>query len=148
MAFRFTLQSVLRYRQSLEARERLHLQSLLAKRAGLLQTLEQARDAQRQVQAAMQRVIQEAPTPAIEIHFSVSKLNGIVRRKEALRSSLALLEGEIVQQTARYRAERQKREMLESLRESQLRDYRVKQQRREQAILDELHLLNRARRQA
>ncbi len=148
MAFRFTLQSVLRYRQSLEERERLHLQSLLAKRAGLLQTLEQARETQRQLQAAMQRVMQEAPTPAIEIHFSLSRLNGIAGWKEALRSSLALVEDEITRQTERYRVERQKREMLESLRNSQLRDYKVKQQRREQAMLDELHLLNRARRPA
>lgn len=145
MAFRFTLQPVLRYRQSLEERERLTLQSLLAKRAGLLQALEQAQTARRQRQIAMRRALQNAPTAAVELHVSLAMLNGIASQQESLRSSLALLEDEVARQTARYRAERQKREMLESLRESQLREYRVRQQRREQAVLDELHLLTRAR---
>ena len=43
------------------------------------------------------------------------------------------LQAEIAQQTARYRQEQRKREMLESLREAQLSDYRLNQQRRQQA---------------
>jgi flagellar export protein FliJ len=145
MAFRFTLQPVLRYRQTLEERERLTLQSLLGKRTALLQALQQAQEMRRQLQIAMQRAMQEAPTAAIELHVSLARLNGIACQQELLRSCLALLEEEVARQTARYRAERQKREMLESLRDSQLREYRVKQQRHEQAALDELHLLTRMR---
>ncbi len=42
MAFQFTLEAVLRFRQSLEDRERLRLESLLARRAALLHELEQS----------------------------------------------------------------------------------------------------------
>ncbi len=45
MAFHFTLEAVLRFRQSLEDRELLKLQSLLARRAALLNEQEQLRQA-------------------------------------------------------------------------------------------------------
>jgi flagellar biosynthesis chaperone FliJ len=78
----------------------------------------------------------------------VAQINGLERQLAVLQSRQLKIEAEIARQTACYRQERQKREVLESLRELQLRDYRVRQQRREQAMLDELHLLRRGRGQA
>jgi len=78
----------------------------------------------------------------------MAQLHGLERQQALLESRLRTLESEIAQQTARYRQERQKREVLESLREVQWREYRIRQQRREQAMLDELHLLRRGRGQA
>jgi flagellar biosynthesis chaperone FliJ len=69
-------------------------------------------------------------------------------RETLLQSRLGQMQVEIDQQTARYRQERRKREVLESLRDTQLRDYRLQQQRREQARLDEMYLLRRGREQA
>ena len=66
-------------------------------------------------------------------------------RQTRLQSQLQQLQKEIAQQMACYQQERRKREVLESLRDAQLRDYRLTQQRREQARLDEMHLLRRGR---
>ena len=148
MAFHFTLAAVLRYRQSLEEREELRLHGLLVRRATLLQELEQSRDARLQLQTAIHRTLQQTAVAAAEIQFAMAQLHGLERQQALLESRLRTLESEIAQQTARYRQERQKREVLESLREVQWREYRIRQQRREQAMLDELHLLRRGRGQA
>jgi len=148
MAFHFTLAAVLRYRQSLEEREELRLHGLLVRRATLLRELEQSRDARLQLQTAIHRTLQQAATAAAEIQFAAAQLHGLERQLALLESRLRTLASEIAQQTARYRQERQKREVLESLREVQWREYRIRQQRREQAMLDELHLLRRGRGQA
>ncbi|MFZ0314406.1 MAG: flagellar FliJ family protein [Candidatus Korobacteraceae bacterium] len=148
MAFHFTLAAVLRYQQSLEEREELRLHGQLAQRATLLQELEQASAARRGLQTATQRAFQQAALPAAEIQFAVAQINALERQLAVLQSRRLNLESEIAQQTARYRQQRQKREVLESLRELQWREYRVRQQRREQAMLDELHLLRRGRGQA
>lgn len=86
--------------------------------------------------------------PAVEVQFASLQLNGIERQLAALEARRLKLESEIAQQTACYRQARQKREVLDSLREMQWKDYRVLQLRREQAMLDELHLLRRGRGQA
>jgi flagellar export protein FliJ len=145
MAFHFTLEAALRYRQSLEEREQLRLESLLARRAALLQELQRADEARLQVQKAMRQVLQTAAAAA-ELQFCALQLNGIARQQNVLRSQLLQLEREVDEQTARYRQERQKREVLQSLRDVQLQEYRLVQQRRQQAMLDELYLLRRARR--
>jgi len=144
MVFRFTLEPVLRYRQSLEEQQLQRLQLLLAEREQLVQKLEQAEDARRRLQSAVERAVLQAPIPAVELTFSASKLEGIARWQEGLRLCLTKLDGEVAEQRAGYRAARQKREILESLRELRLQQYRVEQQRREQAMIDELHLLRRA----
>jgi len=148
MAFHFTLAAVLRYRQSLEEREELRLHGLLVRRATLSRELEQSRDARLQLQTAVYRTLRQAAVAAAEIQFAMAQLHGLERQQALLESRLRTLESEIAQQTARYRQERQKREVLESLREAQWREYRVRQQRREQAMLDELHLLRRGRGEA
>jgi flagellar export protein FliJ len=148
MAFHFTLAAVLRYRQSLEEREEQRLHPLLALRATLLQEVEQTRAAGLQLQSSVRRGLREAAMPAVEVQFASLQLNGIERQLAALEARRLKLESEIAQQTACYRQARQKREVLDSLREMQWKDYRVLQLRREQAMLDELHLLRRGRGQA
>jgi flagellar export protein FliJ len=148
MAFRFSLEAVLRYRRSLEDGEKMRLQALLARRAALQAELERVRHAYLQLQTALNQELQRAPVPAIEIQFSVAGLRSSQRREAGLQSQMQQLQAEITQQTARYRQEQRKREMLESLREAQLSDYRLNQQRRQQALLDELFLLRRGRGQA
>ena len=148
MAFHFTLAVVLRYRKSLEEREELLLQELLASRGGLLRQLQQNRDAFSRLQEAMQHGLQQEPTPAVEVQFSLARLGSIQRRQESLQLQLSELEVRIAEQTERYRRQRRNREVLESLRDRQLDDYRIEQKRREQASLDELYLLRRSREKA
>jgi len=148
MPFRFTLESVLRYRRCLEDREKMRLHPLLAKCVALQQELQRVCDGRKQWQTALHQDMQRAPAPAIEVQLSMACLRGMESREALLQSQLHQLQTEITQQTARYQQERRKREVLESLRDIQLGEYSLQQQRREQARLDELHLLRRGRRQA
>lgn len=145
MPFHFPLEAVLRYRQSLADREQLRLESLLSTRTALLHELEQVRETCLKLKRAAQSSLAHSPTAAVELQFSMTRVGAVARHEEKVRLRLLKLQNEIAEQTARYRRERQKREVLESLRASQLEDYRTKQQRRQQAALDELHLLRRGR---
>ncbi len=145
MAFHFTLEAVRRLRQSLEDRERMCLEHLLARRAALLHQLDQAQAAGLDLQQRLQRVLLAGPTPAAQIHFAVVCREAIASRQKLLQRQLPQLEGEIAEQMVRFRKERQEREVLDSLRDSQWRVYHTLQQRREQAQLDEMHLLGRGR---
>ena len=143
MAFRFTLDAVLRYRQALEEREQQRLGVLLAQRAALRDELQQATDARLRLRLSIEQTLRQQLTPAVEIHFAQMQEHGIEMRCDALRERLRKLQEGIAEQTARYRQERQKREVLDALRQVQLRNYRMVQQRRQQAALDELYLLRR-----
>jgi flagellar FliJ protein len=148
MAFHFTLEAVLRYRQSLEEREQQRLQALLAARTKLRQEIEALGERRLARLQAVEGALEKAPVPAVEIQLVTLQLNGIERQQELLRASLQKLEADIAEQAARYRQARQQREVLESLRQGQWREYRLMQQRREQAALDEMHLLRRSWEQA
>ena len=143
MAFHFTLEAVLRFRQSLEDRELLKLQSLLARRAALLNEHEQLRQAALNLQQETNLALQQQPTPAVEIHFATARLNALERRQQPLQGQLHQLETAITEQRSLFQQQRRNREALETLRDTQWRDYRLVQQRREQARLDEMHLLRR-----
>jgi len=141
MAFHFTLEAVLRFRQSLEDRELLRLQALLAHRVALLSGLEQLRQIALDLQRETRQGMLQQPIPAVEIHFATTRLDALDRQQQHLWEQLRELETAIVEQRSRFQQQRRNREVLEALRDAQLRDYRLTQLRREQARLDELHLL-------
>lgn len=141
MVFHFTLDAVLRFRQSLEDRELLCLQRLLSRRAALLSELEQLHQISVKLQQGTKQAMLLQPTPAVEIHFAMAQLHALEQQQQLLRQRLCELETTIVEQRSRFEQQRRNREVLETLRERQLRDYRLMQRRREQAQLDELHLL-------
>lgn len=143
MAFEFSLAAVLRYRQSLEERERLRLQSLHARRAALLREVQQTREARAHLQTSVRQRLQGSLIPAVELQYLAASCDGLDRRQQQLQAGLPQLQAEITAQTRRYQQEHQKREALESLRDLRLGEYRLLQRRREQAALDELFLLRR-----
>ena len=63
------------------------------------------------------------------------------------KSNCTNFESAITEQRSLFQQQRRNREVLETLRDTQLRDYRLVQQRREQARLDEMHLLRRKQQQ-
>jgi len=148
MPFRFSLAAVLRLRQSLENRERLHLETLHARRAALLREAQQTREASLRLQRSLREHLQQATAAGAELKFFATVGRGFDERRQQLQGALQQVEQQVAEQARRYAEQRQKREVLESLRESRLAEYRVQQQRREQAAIDELHLLRRHRRQA
>ena len=145
MAFQFTLEAVRRFRQSLEDREWLRLESLLARRAALVHEIERSQEAGLQLQLHLQHSLIASPTPGAEIHFEVARLDVMAGRQKLLQRQLQELQTAVAEQMSRFQQERQKREVLDALRDSQWREYRVVQRRREQAQLDELHLMGRGR---
>lgn len=140
MAFHFTLEAVLRLRRSLEDRELLLLQTLFARRATLTQELEQLHQADFNLKEETGRAL-EQPTPAVEIHFTMVRLQGISRRQQLVQTELRQLEIAIAEQRLRFETQRRSREVLEALRDEQWSEYRLARHRREQAQLDELHRL-------
>lgn len=144
MAFRFSLEAVLGYRRNLEEREELALEALFARRAAHLRDLHALRDAERKLIAFLQDTMRSA-TPAVEIQFSLLQRQGLHRQQKNCETQVEALACEIVQQRQRYQLARQRREIVESVRERQWRLYRLEQRRREQASLDEMHLLRRHR---
>ena len=146
MAFHFTLDTVLRYRRSLEDHEQLRLKAMLLRRAAVLQQQELLRKARSELQTNLQHVLSQAGLSAAELQFCQVRSGELQFAEERLNPPLRELQSEIVAQAARYQAERQRREVLESLRDVQLRNYEMARTRREQSMLDELHLLRRHRR--
>jgi len=143
VAFHFTLEALLRYRQSLEDRELQRLQHLLASRMALLGEREKLHQASLNLEGETKRAMMQEPTPAVEIHFAVARLEALDRQQQLIGAQLLQLEDRVAEQRSRYQQQRRHREVLEALRDAQLRDYRLRQRRREQAQLDELYLLRR-----
>ena len=143
MSFQFSLAAVLRLRQSLEDRERLRLEGLHARQAALLHELQQNRDTCKRMQASVRRSLQKALTPAGELQFFNTVGESFAGQRRQLQAALQSLRREIATQEKQYAEQRQEREILETLRQARLAEYRIQQQRREQAALDELHLLRR-----
>ena len=145
MAFRFTLEPVLRYRQSVEEAEECRLRELLSRVANCRAQIQRLSSEKTSLQHAIADTLEHLPLCAAELQFRAAELHRLEGVTTRLRSQLDQLLSEVARQSERYQAERQKREILESLRDSQLREFSERQRRREQAKLDELHLLRRGR---
>jgi len=146
MAFQFRLATLLRYRLGREESERLRLLQLHGRRKSTQEELRQAQERKLKLKRSLGRRLQQSATRAIEVQFCLELSAAMEQRVQQLQTCLFQLEREIAAQMQRYREEQRKREVLESLRELQLNAYRQQQQRRQQAALDEIYLLQRARR--
>jgi flagellar export protein FliJ len=141
MAFRFSLNGVLRLRESLEKAE---LQQLRAIAAAVASSRAELDSLDKNIETAQRWTLDAAATRGLtgaELHFEVLR-EGVLR---AVRSSLAeklvSLERKREEQQQRYLQARQQREILSNLHQRQLAAYRLQQARREQQRLDELFLL-------
>ncbi len=143
MPFHFSLEAVLRYRSGLERRERLRLQELLAQRVHLSRQIDDLHATRFKLLANLQNVLQSESMSGGELRLETAGAESAVRAAERLRLQLEQLRSDIQLQTEHYRRERQQREILEALREHQLLEYQLVEQRREQAMLDELYLMRR-----
>jgi len=148
MAFHFTLEVLLRYRQSLEDTEHLHLRARFAEQAALLHELRRTADSRLAFETAIGDALRATPVPAAEVRSSAARLTGIAHQQELLQQQLQQVRARIAQQTERYWRARQRRETLQSLRNRQVGEYRLQQRRRDQAAIDEIHLLRAHRRWA
>jgi len=142
VAFQFSLQALLRWRQVREDREKLRLSALTAHLLHT-RTLYEEQDRSRRQAGRDLADFMKSGMVASEVHFDVAGLEGDTRRLKALSADVKKIEqARQVQQDA-YVDAKKKRESLESLRTHQLDAYRLVQGRREQQRVDDLFAVRR-----
>ncbi|MGH9756410.1 MAG: flagellar export protein FliJ [Candidatus Acidiferrales bacterium] len=140
MAFRFSLQPILRLRASVERVEQLRMLLLAAQIARIQREIVSLEE---NLWAERQRRISSLSTgvPAAELHFEGAREKTRGDQIRALRDLLAGSRRKHEEQRLAYQAARQKKEILENLRNRRFEEYRREQLRREQQRLDEAFLL-------
>ena len=145
MAFRFSLETVLRLRSSLEQRDRLILQALYSKQRALQQEMRLARQAASAIRMRVTEALSICRVCGSEIQlfeWQRQLWEGQGKKLEALLSDLA---NQIERQIGEYERRRKDRRVLENVSNVQLRRYHRELVRREQAQIEELTLLRRGR---
>ena len=139
MAFRFTLDAVLRFRESVEHSEE----------AALLLIVRQIIEAEQELQQvdAEQVRIREQREKDLALKLPAAHLMEITERElelkgaaDELRVRLQQLETQRLTQLGVYQTARQDRQVLSELRERQRHAYQLQQKRQEQKTLDDLFL--------
>lgn len=143
MAFRFPLEPVLRLRLSYERLEKLRLLAIAAVIARLREEIAAAAREDAAARFMRQQILAQG-TAAAELQLGVSAEKACVRRNRELAERLSALQRQHQKQCRAYQAARRKREIMENLRERQLREYRREQDRKAQQTIDELYLLRRS----
>jgi len=142
MAFHFPLDTLLRYRRSLEHQEKLRFQEALRQVAAVQSQIGTA-DQQLRALAETQSGQLSAGLTSAELHFHALCRNVLQRRREELQRELAEKQ-RLCELGRRHFLEAQRqREIVETLRRRQFQLYRQKETRVEQARLDEMFLLRR-----
>lgn len=140
MAFRFSLQPILRLRASVERIEQLRMLLLAAQIARVQREIVSLEE---NLSAGRWRRISSLSegVPAAELHFEGAREKTRADQIRALRDVLVGFRRKHEEQRLLYQAARQKKEILENLRRRRFEEYRRDQLRREQQRLDEAFLL-------
>lgn len=144
MAFRFSLQALLKLRLIYEERERMRLAAVISR---LHQLRSQYESWQRQKQMAENKLSEEMRTGmvAVEFHFAQASLEAEDRRLKLVLAEIAKVEQLRQAQQAAYIEAQTKRKVLERLQERQAEAYRLAEDRREQQRQDELFAIRHNR---
>jgi flagellar export protein FliJ len=142
MAFRFPLQAVLHYRQSVEHQQELRLRAANQQVARSQHGIEQIDVRRRESQDARAKELSVGVTAA-ELRFGLQCEAELERHRQELEVQLIRWQQLREQQREIYQQARRARETLEAVRDEQLRVYRKEAARREQRELDDLFLLRR-----
>jgi flagellar export protein FliJ len=147
MGFRFSLETVLRLRRSLEDGERLRLQSLLADRAQLQTQIREISVSRATLGEKLKASLQHEPLSGSEMQFAGQRVCACDLQAARLHAAVAMVTQQIERQQSLLLRRRLDRKLLENLRERQLLSYEAETRRRAQSQLEELFLLRRAREQ-
>lgn len=145
MAFRFSLQSVLRLRRSIENQEEKKLMAIAAAAARVRAELQKLKDAA-VVQAGIQ--IEELNSgAALGAMLRFRAECGVRRRmlQDEWLKRLLELEQQRSEQTNVFLRARQRREILEGLRDHQKAAWKLEITQREQELMDEAYLIRKFR---
>jgi flagellar export protein FliJ len=143
MPFRFPLEAILHFRNSVEHQQELRLRAAnqqVARIRHLSEQLERrVHDNEKQRSGQL-----GAGVTAAELQFSLLCESVLQQQIQELRRELVRVQALRDQQQRIYRQARREREILENLRERQLRAYQLESARRAQKEVDDLFLLRQA----
>lgn len=140
MAFRYPLQSVLRFRRSLERQGEQRLLGTAALVARLRADIEQLESNHFEQKRQVFQELMSGTSSAI-LHFMAICEASYTQTRQALLLQLELAEKKRLEQLDVYKAARMKRETFEGLRERQEETYELEFARHEQQSTDEAFLL-------
>ncbi len=147
MPFRFSLQAVIRWRQSFERTERLRLEMITRELLRTQQLGDQANQDRVKALADFQAALHRGMN-SMEMQFELASDRARLRRIAAIRDQATKLEDLRRRQLEVFRKAQQARKILENLRERQLAAYKIVQTRREQQDMDDRFLLTHAHQSA
>lgn len=137
MAFRFSLATVLLFRQSVEKREELALQKILMEMARTRKEIQEITTAIAAAHAARNQAML-SPLPASHVQDMLSDTDAAAERRKKLIESLAVLEREHQAQTKKYQAAHRDRQMLSDMQSRQREAYDQDRARATQKFLDDI----------
>ena len=143
MPFRFSLQAVLRCRESFEHRERQRLQMITREVVKTQQQRDGAKLDRTHALDQLQKRLHLGMT-VVEMQFELACDRARIRRIAALNDQFTKLGNLRRRQLEVFRKAQQQRQVLENLRDRQLAAYQLVQNRREQQQMDDRFLLTRA----
>jgi flagellar export protein FliJ len=139
MPFRFRLDAVLRFRESVELTEEAVLHRIVREIAEAQLELQQLDLKQAELRARRERDL-ASKLPAAHLLEIAEHEQQLGQAADQLRQQLERLDTQRVKQLAIYQSARQDRQVLTELREQQQRTYGLEQRRQEQKILDDMFL--------
>jgi len=144
MPFRFSLQAVLRWRESFERRERQRLEFVTRELVKAQQQREQAKLDRANALVQAQKKLRQGMTAA-EMQFELACDGTRARRIAVWNEHVTKLEDLRRRQIEAFRKAQQQRKILENLRDRQLAAYQLIQARRAQQQMDDRFLITHAR---
>lgn len=143
MAFRFTLDGLLRLRQSLEKAELQRLQRVAALIASTRVEIESVESVLTAARLRTFERVAGAGLTGADLHFEFAKESALNAVRSELLKKLSSLEQKRKEHQVRYVEARRQREVLSNLHKRQLADYQLDQSRRAQRQTDELFILRK-----
>ena len=140
MAFRFTLDAVLRFRESVEHSEEATLHRIVQEIAEAELEVQQVEERQTRLRERRERDL-TGNLPAVYLLEIAERESELQKIADGLRLRLQQLEAQRVKQLAVYQAAHQDREVLSELRKRQRQAHQLNQRRQEQRTLDDLFLV-------
>lgn len=137
MGFRFSLASVLRFRESVEKREEIALQRAHLEVAKVRHHIDSVTAEITKALDARERTLRNS-TPANQLQNLQVEMDAAVEAKRALTETLQTLNMKRDQQMNLYRIARGNRQMLSNLLDQQLSSWEQEQLRTEQKQLDDI----------
>jgi len=137
MAFRFSLATVLRFRESVEKREELALQKILLEMARVRREIEKIETTIAASHKARNEAMQET-LPASIIQDMIRDIESAMARRNKLLESLRALDRQRAIQTQKYQTAHRDRQMLSDMQIKQRDLYDLERARAEQKVLDDI----------